>query len=93
MEFDVCGQPVRKELAVGEGFLRVSARRPGWHWLSVLEHPAEPPFPPGGAVREIVIEYPPREGWICGSRSWLAYWFLASMAAALVLRPALGVNL
>src|SRR5262249_55921314 len=43
--FQVGEQTFDKELTVGDGYLRVSARRPGWDWSEVLMHPAETPFP------------------------------------------------
>ena len=44
--FRVGGEPVEKELAVGDGFMRTSAERPGWCWSDILLQPAEPPFRP-----------------------------------------------
>ena len=37
--FQVGDQTVDKELAVGDGFMRVSAQRPGWDWSDVLLNP------------------------------------------------------
>ena len=39
LEFQVGDQPIAKELAVGDGFMRVSLERPGWDWSSILLNP------------------------------------------------------
>lgn len=90
--FDVGGQPSDKELAVGDGFMRVSALRPGWDWSEILLNPGEPPFRPGSPVRSIAVDYPGRSSWTSGRDSWVIYWFVASMVAALCFRKALGVH-
>lgn len=90
--FDVDGRAVDKELAVGDGFMRVSALRPGWDWSEILLNPGEPPFRPGSPVRSIAIDYPGRSSWTSGRDSWVIYWFAASMVAALCFRRALGVH-
>ena len=80
-----------KEIAVGDGFMRVSRLRPGWDWLSILLNPWEPPFRPGDPVRSIEIDYPERSSWTCGTDSWVIYWFAVSMVAALCFRRAMNV--
>ncbi len=92
LTFDVDGRPVDKQLAVGDGLMRVSALRPGWDWEEILLNPAEAPFRPGAAVRSIAVAFPTRSSWTSGTDSWLIYWFVVSMAAALVFRRALGVK-
>jgi hypothetical protein len=87
---DVAAQ---KELAVGEGFLRTSIRRPGWDWADMLLHPSEPAFSPDSAVQAIQIDYPTRNSWTSGTDKWIVFWFVASMAAALCFRPWLNVNI
>jgi hypothetical protein len=90
------GQPplrVEKELAVGDGFMRVSTHRPGWEWSEAVLHPAEEPFGPDSPVRSIEIEYPQRSSWTSGTDSWVIYWFVVSLVAALCFRRLLGVNL
>jgi len=94
LKFHFDGQIVDKELAIGDGFMRVSVQRPDWCWSDILWQPAESPFPPGSAVRAIRIEdYPGRESWTSGSDWWLAYCFAASMFFALCFRPWLKVTL
>ena len=91
--FRVGGQTVEKELAVGDGFMRVSEERPGWSWSDILLQPAEPPFGPDSPVRSIRIDYPDRDSWTAGTDWWLAYSFAASMFFAFCFRPLLKVNL
>lgn len=93
LEFDVDGQAVFKELAIGNGFRRVSARRPSWDWSEVLLYPWEDPFPPQSVVQSITIDYPTRSSWTSGSDKWIGYWFVASMIAALGFRRVLKVNI
>jgi hypothetical protein len=92
LAFQVGGQVVDKELAVGDGFMRVSAQRPGWHWSEALLHPWEKPFGPDSPVQSIAIDYPPRASWTSGTDWWMVYWFAVSMVAALCFRRALNVH-
>jgi hypothetical protein len=82
-----------KELAVGDGLMRVSPQRPGWSWADALLYPREAPFAAESPVQAIELDYPPRQSWTAGTRSWLIYWFTASMVAAFVARPLLKVNI
>jgi hypothetical protein len=93
LSFRAGGQAVSKELAVGNGFMRVSPRRPGWDWSDVLLNPAEPAFPPSSPVRWIEVAYPDRTSWTSGTDSWVIYWFIMSMVAAFCAKPALNVNI
>jgi hypothetical protein len=86
-------QAVTKELAVGDGFMRVSPRRPGWDWVDVLLNPAEPAFPPSSPVRSIEVAYPERPSWTSGTDHWVIYWFIMSMVAAFCAKPVLDVNI
>lgn len=90
--FRVDGREVEKDLAVGDGFMRVSAQRPAWSWSDALLHPWEPPFRPGSPVASIEIDYPRRESWTSGSDSWLIYWFIVSMVAGFCFRRWLNVD-
>jgi hypothetical protein len=91
--FEVGGQTVEKELAVGDGYMRVSAMRPGWDLRDVVENPREPPFRPDDAVESIAIDYPPRASWTSGTNWWVAYWFVASLITGFCFRRVLGVNM
>lgn len=91
--FRVGGQQVEKELVVGDGLLRVSAVRPGWDWTAIILHPLEKPLGGDCPVRSIAIDYPPRPSWASGTDSWVAYFFVVSIAFALVLKPFLKVKI
>lgn len=93
MVFQVDGQSVEKELAVGDGFMRTSAERPEWQWSAILLQPGEEPFNHDSAVRAIQIDYPGRSSWTSGTDWWMVYCFVASMFFALCFRPFLKVNL
>lgn len=90
--FSVDGRNFEKELAVGNGFLRTSPLRPSWDWTAALLYPRERPFTADSPVQSIAIDYPARDSWTTGSNSWLVYWFLTSMVAAVLLRPLLNVH-
>jgi hypothetical protein len=91
--FDVGGQTVEKELAVGDGYMRVSARRPAWSWTDAVLYPGEPPFRPDSPVRSIEVEYPERSTWkLFGAEPGVVYWFVSSMVAALCFRRLLNVK-
>jgi hypothetical protein len=90
--FQVGDQTIAKELAVGDGFLRVSLLRPGWDWSAILLNPGEAPFRPGDLVQSVSIAYPERSSWTSGTDSWLIYWFAAAMVAAFCFRGVLNVN-
>ena len=85
MLFRVDDVACEKELAVGEGFMRVSRQRPGWYGMDIVEHPWEKPFASDGCVRSIEIDYPERSSWVSGRNSWVIYWFLVSTVAAWLL--------
>ncbi len=90
--FQVGDQAIAKELAIGDGFMRVSQQRPGWNWSDILLNPWEEPFRPDSSVRSIEISYPRRSSWTSGTDSWVMYWFVVSMAAALCFRRVMNVN-
>lgn len=93
LSFCVDGQRVGKELAAGEGFMRVSAKRPGWSWTDILMHPAEEPFRADSVVRSISIDYPNRLSRTSGTNWWVIYFFVISMVFALIFRPFLRVRI
>ena len=59
---------------------------------TILLNPGEPPFRPDSPVQSIEIDYPDRSSWTSGTDSWVIYWFVVSMVAALCFRRALKVN-
>ncbi len=89
--FHCDGAVVEKELAVGEGYMRVSAQRPDWCWSDILWQPGEAPLAADSPVRTIRIDYPVRPSGIGGSNWWLVYCFAASMFFGLCFRPWLKV--
>ena len=91
--FEVDGQPIEKEFAVGDRLMRVSEQRPAWKWSDIVLYPAEEPFPRGVTVKSIEIQYPNRESWLTGSKTWLIAWFLGSTITALCFRGVFNVNL
>ena len=91
--FHVDGQQIAKELTIGDGFMRISAKRPGLHWADILLHPWEKPFRPDSVVQSISIDYPDRLSRTSGTDWWLIYFFVASMVFALIFKPFLKVRI
>lgn len=91
--FQVDGHPVEKELAVSDGFVRVSLRRPNWDWWEAIMHPREPAFDPAAAVQSIDVEYPTTSSWTSGTNKWFIYWFLVSIVGFLCFKGVFKVNL
>lgn len=92
LQFAVDGGSSAKDLAIGDGFMRVSRLRPDWSWSDALLNPSEPPFRPESPVRSIEIDYPGRSSWTSGADWWVIYWFAVSMLAALACRRMLKVH-
>ena len=90
--FDVESNPFEKELAVGNGFMRISPVRPGYRLLDIIQYPAEPPFPPDSIVESISIDYPDRNEHLSGTDSWVIYFFAASIVFALLFKPVFKVK-
>lgn len=90
--FDVGGERVTKELVIGDGLQRVSALRPGSSWLDRLLHPVERPMDEASGVKAIEIVYPNVDSYICGADWWVAYFFVVSMATALIFKPVFKVK-
>jgi hypothetical protein len=91
--FHVGDQSGDKDLAIGNGFMRVSSLRPDREWSDTLLYPAEKPFGSDSAIRSIAIDYPKRTGWTTGSDAWVIYWFVVSMVSGLCFRRVLNVNI
>lgn len=91
--FQVENQKIEKELAVGSGYMRVSVKRPGWHWADVILYPLEKPFAPDSIVQSISIDYPARISRISGTDRWVIYFFVASLLFALLFRPVMRVRM
>jgi hypothetical protein len=91
--FEVGGERFEKELAAGEGLMRVSMKRPRWEWYEMLLHPAEGALRPGSAARWIEVKYERRDTWLSAADWWVAWWFGLSMLAGFCLRGPLGVRM
>jgi len=91
--FQVAEEQMDKELAIGEGFMRISAKRPGWQWDDILLHPWEKPFGRESVVQSISIDYPDRVSLTSGTDWWLVYFFVASLVFALIFKPFLKVRI
>jgi hypothetical protein len=91
--FQLENQTFEKQLIVGEGFARISAMRPGPNWSDIILHPAEKPFKAVSPVHSIAISYPSRDSWTSGSDWWIIYFFIASMAFALIFKPIFKVRI
>jgi len=90
---DVNRRQIEKELAIGNGFMRVSSTRPACNWANIMMHPAEEPFAPDSLVQSVTIDYPKRLSKTSGADWWLIYFFVASMLIALILRPLVKVRI
>jgi hypothetical protein len=96
--FWVGPEAAEKELAAGDGYMRVSPQRPGWDWSDALLYPAERPFGPDSLIRSIEVDYPERPIWakplpLIQVPWWMVYWFIVSLVAALLFRPWLNVSI
>ncbi len=91
--FEVDGEEFEKDLAVGDGFMRISARRPGWDLAGILMNPSEKPFSADSVVRSVSIDYPQRPGLTSGTDRWVIYFFVASMIFAFIFKPFLKVRI
>ena len=57
-----------KELAIGDGFMRVSQERPGWDWsVDSAATPGSSRSAADDPVRSIEIAYPDRSSWTSGT--------------------------
>lgn len=90
--FHLGPQIIEKELAIGDGFMRVSKLRPAWRWLDALINPWEEPFDSDSPIQSIEIDYPSRPSWTSGTDSWVIYWFIVSMVAGFCFRRPFNVN-
>ena len=90
----VDGQTVHKSLQVSTGVARRSPARPGpGEWLQALLNPSEPPLPAGNLNR-VTVAYPEADfGLWKFDFSWLVWYLVFALAAALLLRRTFGVEL
>jgi uncharacterized membrane protein (DUF106 family) len=82
-----------KQMVIGTGLMRLSPKRPGAHLGDVLMYPLEKPFASVDPVQSISIAYPARDSKMYGTDWWVVYFFLASMAFAVLCKPLLKVRI
>lgn len=92
LAINVGDQKITKEIAVGDGLMRVSALRPGRDWTEQLLNPIESPLPAGGPVRSIEIVYPQLDSFVIGADWWVLYFLIISIGVALIFKPVFGVK-
>ena len=93
LTFHVGDKRYQKQLAIGEGFMRVSPKRPGPDFSDILLYPLEKPFAPDSSVYSISIDYPERDSRINGTDWWIVYFFITSMVFAFLFKPLLKVRI
>ncbi len=91
--FKVGQERIEKQLAIGEGFMRLSSERPGWHWADILLNPLEKPFANDSIVQSISINYPDRLSRTSGTDWWVIYFLVATFVFALLFKPFLKVRI
>jgi hypothetical protein len=91
--FQVGDEQVKKELAIGDGFMRTSIIRPGHKLGDLMLHPWEKPFAADSVVQSIAIEYPNRISKTSGTDWWIGYFFVVSMIAAVIFIPIFKVRI
>ena len=92
LQIHVNDKIIEKQLVISDEFERVSALRPSKHWVDQLLHPIESALPADSLVQSVEIDYPHMDSWIHGADYWVIYFFVVSMAAALILKPVFNVR-
>lgn len=96
--WQVDGRTIEKQLVVDaqqRGMNFVSPKRCGGSWTSLADsllYPGEPVFDASSPVRSIAINYPSRSDPWLGVPVWLWIFLGVSIAAALAMKPVLGVQ-
>jgi uncharacterized membrane protein (DUF106 family) len=91
--FHVGDRRYEKQLVIGEGFMRLSPKRPGANFGDILLYPLEKPFASDSPVHSISIDYPERDSRINGTDWWIVYFFVTSMVFAFLFKPLLKVRI
>jgi len=91
--FHIGDRRYEKQWAIGEGFMRLSPKRPGADFADILLYPLEKPFTSDSPVRSISIDYPERDSRINGTDWWIVYFFVVSMIFAFMFKPLLKVRI
>ena len=92
IEITIAGQTLTKEVVVGRAFERVSAIRAGHVWTTQILHPAEPRLPADAPAAAIEILYYEYKSYFHGASWWILWFFIISMAAALIFKPVFKVR-
>ncbi len=90
--FNVDGQKIDKDLAVGNGFMLISSMRPGKKLQDLIMFPREDAFKRNDIVQSISIKYPDRISWSSGTNWWVVYFFIASLIFAFLFKPIIKVK-
>ena len=93
LTFKVDNQLVQKQLAVGDGLMRISIKRPGLDIADLILHPAEKPFPFTDVVQSINITYPDRLSKVTGTDFWIISLFVISMVIAFICKSFFNVKI
>lgn len=91
--FRVGEKRYEKRLAIGDGLMRLSLKRPGTDFFDVLLHPLEKPFSRGSVVSAITLLYPDSASIVSGTNTWIVYFFVVSMIVAFLFKPVLKVRI
>jgi len=91
--FHIGDRRYEKQLAIGEGFMRLSPKRPGADFADILLYPLEKPFTSDSPVHSISINYPERDSRINGTDWWIVYFFVVSMIFAFMFKPLIKVRI
>lgn len=90
--FNAGSKKVSKMLVAGEGFQKLGSVKAGRDLGAVFMNPSEKPLSADSEVKSIGIEYPERVSKTAGTDWWLGYFFVVSLVAALIVKPAMKVN-
>jgi len=91
--FQLDNQHYEKQLAAGDGFMRLSMVRPGQNIAAMFLNPLEKPFLRDSMVHSIRIDFPERDSIMFGTDAWLIYFFVASMVFAFLFKPVFRVRI
>jgi uncharacterized membrane protein (DUF106 family) len=82
-----------KKLTIGEGLMRISAKRPGLLPGDIAIYPLEKPFSKDSIIQSISIDYPERTTFLSGSSTWLGWFFVFSFIFAFAIKPIIKVKI
>ena len=84
---------IRKEIVVGNRFLKVSDRRVSGGFWSEMFYPAEPPIGNAGPIEQIYVQYPRRQLFVAGVEvPWVIAFLLLTMLFGLLIGRVLKVS-